>query len=76
MVTFQIGTANGFTTLETAAINSSSGLKSLWNPKSKRQSVLSELTKVHAPGEHTELGFRVLGYAGLGTEVSYLAFDA
>ena len=42
----------------------------------QRQAVLSELTKVHVPGEHTELGFRVLGYAGLGIEVSYLTFEA
>jgi len=38
----------------------------------QRQAVLTELTKVHVPGEHTESGFRVLGYAELGTEVDYL----
>lgn len=42
----------------------------------QRQAVLSELTKVHVPGEHTKSGFRVLGYAELDTKINYLAFDA
>jgi hypothetical protein len=39
----------------------------------QRQAVLTELAKAHVPGESTETGFRVLGYAELGVEVDYLA---
>jgi hypothetical protein len=39
----------------------------------QRQAVLTELAKVHVPGESTETGFRVLGFAELGVEVDYLA---
>lgn len=39
----------------------------------QRQAVLTELAKVHVPGESTETGFRVLGYAEPGAEVDYLA---
>lgn len=39
----------------------------------QRQAVLTELAKVRVPGESTETGFRVLGYAELGVEVDYLA---
>jgi len=42
----------------------------------QRQAVLSELVKIHVPGEKTEDGFRVLGYAELGAEVNYIGFDA
>lgn len=42
----------------------------------QRLAVLAELTKVHVPGEHTKSGFRVLGFAELGTEVDYLRSDA
>lgn len=39
----------------------------------QRQAVLNELAKVRVPGEPTETGFRVIGYAELGVEVDYLA---
>lgn len=39
----------------------------------QRRAVLSKMSKVHVPGESTETGFRVLGYAELGAEVDYLA---
>jgi hypothetical protein len=38
------------------------------------QAVFAELVKIHVPGEKIESGFRVLGYAELGTEVDYIGF--
>ena len=39
----------------------------------QEQAVLAQLVKVHVPGERIEHGFRVLGYAEAGVEVSYLS---
>lgn len=41
----------------------------------QKRAVLAELVKIHVPGERIEGGFRVLGYAELGTEIDYLALD-
>ena len=38
----------------------------------QREAVLQVLRSVHVPGEVTETGFRIFGYAPLGTEVDYL----
>lgn len=39
----------------------------------QRKAVLTELAKLHVPGDSNETGFRILGYAELGVEVDYLA---
>lgn len=39
------------------------------------RAVLAELMKVHVPGECTESGFRVFGFAELGTDVDYLTLE-
>lgn len=41
----------------------------------QRHAVLTKLTKIHIPGQYTDAGFRVLGYADVGVEIDYLGID-
>ena len=38
----------------------------------QEKAVLQELVRIHLPGERTETGFRVFGYAEAGMSVSYI----
>lgn len=38
----------------------------------QRAAVLAELVRIHLPGERTESGYRVFGYAKAGTAVGYI----
>ena len=42
----------------------------------QRHAVLAGLAKAHVPGYSTEMGFRILGYAGLGVTINYLGVGA
>jgi hypothetical protein len=40
--------------------------------EAQRETVLSQLAKIHLPGEETESGFRIFGYVADGQVVDYL----
>lgn len=38
----------------------------------QRDEILTELKKIHLPGERTEIGFRIFGYAKSNVAVNYI----
>lgn len=38
----------------------------------QRNAILRELVRIHVPGERTESGYRIVGYAEIGQAVDYI----
>jgi hypothetical protein len=38
----------------------------------QRDTILRELVRIHVPGERTESGYRIVGYAEIGQAVAYI----